>query len=284
MAITVESVSTQATFTAVTDVGSTGEFVATNPSGLAEGDMQVLIAGVPTGTVNTPSGWTKHTLPGATGIDDVVVFWKVATAGDVSAGNVTVSTSSDSTTYAFVFYRLTGTRTSGDPILSDDHDSLTNGSGTLSGTVALTPPSGTLFIMVNSADFTGLNNFPDFTSQAITGPTVSLTERMDAADSTLEEGMNIVDGISSTGSAVTGYSFETSNSDADTIHTNLLAIYPQQNASETLSLTSTSQTAFTPSVSAGANISLTVKETSQTAFSPTADAFDPTLWTTINKT
>ena len=283
MAVVIESVST-GNYVTVTDVGTTGERVATNPSGLTAGDTMILIAAYTNfgESVNTPSGWSSYSI-GATTLADLVCFYKQAEASDVSAGSVTLTTTNDAGKVAYTFYRLTGCRTDGVPILANDSDTVANGSGTLSGNVSLTPPNGTAIILLSHSDFTGVNNFPDFSAQAISGVTVTLTERLEGKDTSSDQGLNVADGVTSSAGTVTGFSYETSNTDTGTFTTNVLAIYPQQNASTSVSLTSNTNTAFALAGSAGANATLALTSNTTTAFSPVGVGVSPTRWTNVNK-
>ena len=101
MAIVVESTTTGSG--TVTDIGSSGTFLVTKPTGLTVGDMLVAITSLEE-VYNgiTPSGWTSVTIPsGSVNGNETNLFYKLADSGDVAASNYTFATTDDSGQYKY---------------------------------------------------------------------------------------------------------------------------------------------------------------------------------------
>jgi len=254
------------------------------PTGLALGDLMVFIGQNERGDPNTspPAGWTDLGF-----IQNGSASYKFADSGDVAASTFRFLAPDDASTkerLLYRLYRISGTHGSAVP-----QDSYTAGShATSSGSPAnfdpdISPPSGTLMFYIVNGRESGVNP-PTAFSVSVTGPTGTVTEVVD--DNTPEGGyFALYTQITTSAADITDVeiSFTPDSGQDDTFYFSAFALYPQQDASTTLTLTETSQTAFAPAGSAGANATLTTTETSNTKFDPTGAAFDPTRWTTTPK-
>ena len=283
MAVTVESTTNLTSYGIVNDVGTSGEFLVTKPTGLTAGDM-LFVATSSDSTVTPPSGWSTGTLPNDQSVQ-TDYFYKLADSSDAAASNFTFATASDSAKYMYSCLRLSGCATSRDPVVAtaivDTDDTPTSISETLSPTVNV--PAGSvaiIFVGKDSQTTTGVTAI--LTDYALTGASLTFTELMDAdlvGDS--EDGAAFAYAEVVSSSTITGITMTaTSSKTPPTIfNVNVLYIYPQQDATENLTLTSTNQTAFAPAGQAGATTALTTTETTQTKFDPTGTTSSPTSWT-----
>lgn len=288
MAAVIESVTNQASYTAVTDVGSSGTFTVTKPTGLTVGEVLLVATSVNTGSCTPPAGWSTGTIPNDFS-SRTDYFYKVADAGDVAASNYTFATSSDSADYMYACYRLSGVATSISPVIEtrtgDTDDTPTSASVTFSSSI--TPPDGTvvlIFIGIDSQTTAG--STASISGYALTGGSVTFTERFDDNDvGGTEDGAAIADGVLATSATITGATFTASGSKTPPTEflVNVLFIYPQQDASATLTLTTTGNTAFAPTGQAGATATLTTTETTNEAFAPTGRGTSDTNWTNPTK-
>lgn len=282
MAVVIESVTSQSSGALVTDVGPSGTFLVTKPTGLTVGDVLFVATSVDAGTCSPPAGWSTGTLLNDFG-SFTDYFYKVADAGDVSASNYTFTTTSDSAEYMYVCYRLSGTATSIDPVIvKRDGDSDSSGSSSSDTFTSVTVPAGSvaiIFIGIDSQTTTGSTG--TLSNYALNGGSLTFTERFEDNDvGGSEDGAAIADAPVVSDTTFTGVSFD--NDDAKSPATlykiNVLFIYPKQDASTTLTLTETSNTAFAPAGQAGVTTTLTLTETEQTAFAPTAEVVNTTNW------
>lgn len=290
MAIVIESTTEQSTYANVTDVGSSGTFTVSKPTGLAVGDMLLVYFSTTFSAAADPTGWTSTTLD----VDASVVgtpqyfSWKVADASDVAGSGWTFTTSADNTQYIYICYRVSGTRTSLTPVIDSAgsvENQLTTDTVNVSFNPLMTIPSGTLLIYLIGTDYNVNNTVDPLTNYSVTGATGSFTERLNDAASSDEYSV-VADTITSTDGTLTAATFDTAAAPSSSTvawYFNVLAIYPQQDANENLTLTETTQASFAPTGTAGTHATLTVSETSNKAFAPVGYSNKPTQWNNISK-
>jgi len=276
MAIAIESTSIS-DYTGGTDIGSDTEFSITAPTGITEGELLlVYLQGARTArTVNLPSGFTAITLPSISS-QYVKLGYKYAVTADESATEYTFTVSADDTADArWAMYRLSGAQSSGTPATSSDGFSDTADGTSMSSAVdVMCRENGLLFVFISGVE-TGASSASGFSSLSLTGATVSMTERFDSKGSpaagTATYGA-LYDGIPTADGDITNISFThgDDSEDDDIIQTSVLFLRQQQNASTTLTHTTTGNTSLTPTGSAGASATLATTETSNTKFDPTA--------------
>jgi hypothetical protein len=289
MAVVIESVSSQASYTAVTDIGSSGTFLVTKPTGLAVGDVLLALTSVEGASSTTPpGGWSTGTVPLDLG-RYTDYFYKTADAGDVAASNYTFATNSDTAEYGYACYRLSGAVTTADPIIQTRTVSTDDTPTSISESFAssITPPDGTgVIIFVGKDSQTSTGTTCTLSDYAITGGSITFTERMDEVGSSgIEDGAAIADGVLATSSTLTGITMTASGSKTPEtlLYVNVLFIYPQQDASTAVGFVSATNTAFAPVGSAGTSLTLGLTSTGNTAFAPTGRATTPTQWANETK-
>lgn len=286
MAIVVES-------TASNTAGNGTSLTITKPSGLAVGDAMIAIiypydtAGGTTDP-NTPSGWElTQTIEQTAGADaqELSVYIKIADSGDVAASDFTF-TSTNSFTWEGVILRVSGIRT------DDQYDG--GKVSTSSSTASTYPPYttepdefGSSFSVTPSQDNVLLvlahavavnETWYDSTLPVINGTNPTWTKQHNG-------NMDVFTAVMSTAAAITSIDFTIGGSPggADTVCT-LTILLGQNDANTTPTFVTTSNTAFTPSVSAGASVTIgAITETTQETFTATGDSYDPTSWTTVTK-
>lgn len=159
--------------------------VVTFPSGLAAGDEMIINTGwssIAQGvdrTMSTPAGWTsrQNSQSDRTGL---AVFTKTASAGDVSAGNVTLTLSGAVDYVSSSILRITGA-VAGSVISGSEIDSESSPTGASpSYTTALTPASKNSLVIVSfmSSVTTGAAGVATISSYTST-PALSFTEYAD---------------------------------------------------------------------------------------------------------
>lgn len=253
-----------------------GAITITKPTGLAVGDLLLGLFGMVAGnTMTVPSGWTALSNSTSTwGLSnlDVAAMYKVADSSDVAASNFSFDVSDGTGALTGTLFRVSGFNTSsisgGGASASD-----TSTSSTRSHTIALTPTQTDCIL------FLAMGCQPNST---ITVSSVSSTGSPtwnEVKNETISAG-NCWIGYAAYPSVtqITNVS-ATLNENTNRSDIYLVAIRSQVDSSLSLTLTSTTQSAFAPTESAGTNISLTLTETTQTAFAPTGKGSSPTVWT-----
>ena len=278
MAIVIESVSTQATYTAVTDLGSAGSFVVTKPAGVEVGDMLLVITStlVSTDYTSPPSGWTEITITQSANMT-VNAWYRLADSADVAATEYTFTTARDSTDYCYRCYRLTGTATSRSPVIAqvDDEQTITS-STTVVGTISLEQKTGTLLIGISNVKLS--SGRATVTSFELTGTAVTFTERID--DEAGDRSFYLADGISTDDVKATSYTTTFDADETGTFYTNILAIYPQKDVTGTLDFIEETDTAFNISGNAGVKGTLDFIEETDDTFDIDGKVKEPpTAWT-----
>jgi len=250
----------------------------TKPTGLAVGDGLVAViysystvGGIT--TINTPAGWeATQDVANSAASDNhrVAAFVKVADSSDVAASNFTFTTTDTVNIYG-VILRTTGSRT--DDIYgvgaSFSNDSAVSTS-TYTG-LSVTPAQDTVLLVAAHAVAQN-ENWYDSTSPVISGTNPTWTKQFNS-------NVDVFTAPVATTTEITSFSItNTGAGGSDTVGI-LFAIYGQQDASATLSLTSTTNTAITPAGSAGARTTVGLTTTTNTKLDPVGRASSPTKWT-----
>ena len=153
------------------------------PSGLAVGDLMIMVVGygdpsLP--TPSTPSGWTQI-LSTVQGTAALISYRKTADSGDVSASNFTLSFTGGAGNIRFIsgsILRITGQGV-GSEIGASESDISTSTNATINYTLTSTPfTSDSLVIVAFAGNDGSLAGTPTVTSYTLT-PSVTMTERAD---------------------------------------------------------------------------------------------------------
>lgn len=160
--------------------GSATSITVSNPSGLTAGDeMCLFVTMYETGSsksIQTPAGWTGVYNDTADNVSRAC-FMKTATAGDVSAGSVTISSTGGSDYMSASIHRITGAVPHTISIFSEVDDSTFTPSATL--TTSLTPvASESLVLMYFHGGDNALSAAPTASGYTST-PSVTFTEACD---------------------------------------------------------------------------------------------------------
>lgn len=284
MAILIESSTVSSGYEV--DDGTTGSawyWDITKPTGLQVGELLFAITQNELGEgLGAPAGWTT-----VSGTTSVAVSYKFADSSDVAASTFrfTTADTANRDRAAYVLHRISGTHGSVIPqdifntsFVSDNSSSGSPFTENLDPNIF--PPSGTLmFYIVSGRTF----NHPDIISVAVTGPTGTVTTRKNNS-STEDAILFIAEQITTSAADITNIAVNyTGTTVAATSYVSAIALYPQQNASETVGFFTTGNTAFTPAGSAGASLDVGFATTANTAFDPTAKAINTAKWTSPTK-
>lgn len=293
MSVVIESVSSQATYVAVTDLGETGSFVVTKPTGLQVGEVLLVFTSIfgesGTSSPTPPAGWSAGTVPLDLGTY-TDYFYKTADAGDVAASNYTFTTNRDTVEYVYACYRLSGAATTENPIIQTRTASTDDTPTSISESFAssITPPDGTgVIILIGKDSQTSTGSTCLLSNYAVTGGSVTFTERLDRdAVGGTEDGIAVADGVLATSSTLTGVTLtaDSSKTPPTLLYVNVLFIFPKQDASTSVGFVSAANTAFSIAGSAGASAAVGFFTTAEnTAFAPTGKATAPTQWSNESK-
>lgn len=278
MAVVIESTNTEL----IQTVGSPNTAEVFPSTGITTGDLLVIVF-FSDFSPTTPSGWSEESTVESIGIDQHV-WYKTATSSDETATQYDISGASSSTDrYSYAFYRISGQTTGGSPFLYNQNDTVDGGTTSpVSDTISVTCTNNSLLLYLGAVDQN--TDSSTFSGYSLTGPTVSLTERLEDRFTT-DQAFFVVDGITSAGSGVTNYSFDldTDYSSNRTHYINILVIPGQQAANGTLTLETNTNTEFSPSGNAGANASPAIEVNTNTAFNPNGLGAAPTVWTSTQK-
>lgn len=278
MAVVVESSQTGS-------ASSTSTLTIAKPAELAVDDLLVAVVyqhkDSSSTTFNTPSGWSlagnEIDSPGGAGSDThgYAIFYKLATSGDVAASNFSFTTGVSTDFLNGVLLRVSGIRTDSQFGAYDD-ETLTDEDNP-SYTVSLSPAqNNVLYVAVFMSDkYTA-------TDVTLNGTNPTWTRYLNAS--------NTIDGTffiqafaapdASPESSITTLTPTETGSDSGTDSVGALAFFLGQNdASATLTLTTTTNTKFDPAGSAGASLTLNLTETTNTKFDPVGESSSPTNWT-----
>lgn len=250
MALVVESTSTASTSNA-------DDITVTKPSGVASGDLLLIIAngqGATTPVYATCSGFTQIQTSFYTNQTAVSLLYRIADASDVSASNYTVALAGSSTSSgAVAMLRVSGWPT-GNPLYNSAtaSDLQDLASWTVSsGTISLSRPSRQLLIMAGNSRNDGNSlNFNNYTiTSSDSNPT--WTELMDVDFDTASGATNhsffVAYAFSSATSTITGYSVDVSGATSgggDAVATFLAVIVEPVNATVSNALFQTSPVTF----------------------------------------
>ena len=284
MAIVIESTTAQATGASVTDVGSTGTFVVTKPSGVEVGDVLIIASYTKYGSA-PPSGWNAITIPNY--ISTMSLLYKTADSADVSATNYTFTTTRDSDRYMYTCYRLTGVVTGADPVIVSGKVDVGNTAypsivATLDSPV-ITRAGALVLAFIGIYAGTDIGSPVKLSTVALTGGTaISITQRMnDAENNWGEDGAHLSDGIATDDSGITGITF-TSDSvkDPNTFNVNVLVLLPPKDETGTNTLLENTNFIPAPSAESGTNGTVTdLLVGTPTIPAPTATSKNNKVWT-----
>ena len=278
MAIVVESVST--------GKQGAGAFNISTPSGLEVGDLMVAVVG---GIVapDLPAGWALRT-----SIGNCKVMSKVADSSDISAGSVQFYATAQG--MQGVIYRLTGyapTTTGWYAQTGTDNITDNGGTSTLSTACSITPLIPGAFVLVVGHTSEGDNDYASYSGYTITtaGTVPTFTERYDddngKALSFARTSIGIADAIYESDDEITNFSIIATETTATTINGYhlILVINPQQDASGSAALLTTTPVFFTETVSVGTTGTTALLETTPTVNDASGATKHPTRWTNEEK-
>lgn len=257
----------------------------TFPSGLTAGDeMQIELVWMnpsASRTVTTPTDWTQLQNSGL-GLAGLASYVKTATAGDVSAGSVSVSLSGTTDHIRAFCLRITGTA-DGSERTGTEQDS-----GAFPHTTALTPavPETLVVYTIFGYKATGSAGSAGSASGYTTTPTVSFTEQHDISYFS-GGGENFVFAVA-TGpySGATQFTSRTvtiTNGDIGSRLSNITIWNAPLNALGTAALLSADADFFAPSAVASALGTTALHTADADHFAPTAKGTAPTVWTPGSK-
>lgn len=268
--------------------GSASSITVPNPSGLTAGDEMCLFVFMyetgSTQTINTPSGWTSRQNSGSQFVS-YACFTKTATAGDVSAGSVTITSTGGSDLMSASIHRITGAVLPSVAFLSEI-DIKDDNSATLTHTTALTPTTAESLILVffAGARASGSTGVPTISGYATT-PSASYTEVADIG--VQSGGLNLGHGVAWANYAGTTEITSRTATASQSFSRNdgsIIVIYSApQNAQGTNATFAVSPSFFNENGVAstqGTNALLTV---SPEMFDQSGEALQPTPWTTVTK-
>lgn len=246
-----------------------GAITVDYPSGIVANELMILVLFCSElDTISTPSGWTvvSNTTTVFQGdVDtDVYIYRKVVSAGDVTAGNISVDVDDTSGELAYVCFRISGYNTTTPVEQTSSGDDSSTGTSR-AHTVSITPStSGSLLIVCSGWDGQGTTG-----SYSATG-SPSFTEVADFQRSTTDTVSVAYAQINNT-TEITSLSFASSVSTSRSQQIGFL-VRTSVDSTDTPTFVSSTQTAFTPSESAGVNLALALTESTQTAFPTTGFA------------
>lgn len=269
MAIVIETIQTT-NYTAGTTV------VITKPTGLAVGDLLLAVIGVidesETSTPTTPAGWTDiYKISTSTfSLAGLGVYYKVATADDVSASDFTFASSRTPDAMCGVLYRISGA--GGANTYEVDTETA---SGALTFTKALTP--GVLSTLINIFQSSSGVSYSSYTLTG--GTSVTFTERIDTNSGS--NAMAVADGAYASLAEITQVGVTTS-SGTPTTRNMLVALYTQANASATATLLQATPVFFAPTPGITASGTATLLEATPTFLAPVSTVTSQ-KWTNTDK-
>ena len=278
MAVVVES-----TATATNNGGSS--LTITKPTGLTEGERLVFVGSVydSADTIDTKSGWTLLTSHTNLSMEHNIQ-WKFASASDVAASDFTFTCSDVCTVLSGALLRVTGDATN-ENFGTPDNDVDTSASSTTLSFSTTSSPSedGSLFIMaVGGANLN--NGATTVGSYTASDGTISWTELYDnGIDSgTVDPVVAAAYGVQSSATALTTYGATFSTSKEDHVST-LAYLRAAADGDGSVAGTDLSLTTQDNTASGTTTASVAGKTLNVTAQANDADAVNPTVWTTTNK-
>lgn len=251
----------------------------TKPTSLAVGDLMVALLYSVSTTTNwaTLSGWTLigSTSESTSTTAIVTILAKVADSGDVAASNFTFTPDSSSFREHGIIIRYTGDFSGGIANLYViDADTNISGTPTYTGTGGIVPIGNNSALLLGGvagdgdvahSNYAVTNNNPTWTERA--DGTVGATTVLDYFVATSTYAATTTTG---------NYSVDGSSGFAGIF---LLSISESTNATGTTTLTSSTQTAFIPTGSAGTSGSTMFYTSTQTGFNASGRSTSPTQWT-----
>lgn len=263
---------------------------ATHPTGLTAGDLMIFYVAIfnvgADRTVTTPSGWTVQDSYTFSDRRTVIVYKKIATGGDVSAGSTSVSFSGSVDKFGYAMFAVTGAASGSEITLSENDDVTPAGVTTATGTTALTPivPESLVF----SAFFlTDLDLAATLTASSFSlTPSITMTERVDVG---VRDGASdgcslmIATGEYSGLSQITSRSVTFSESINGQSSSLVLIVNAPLNASGTTALHSADADFFAPTATNGATGTTALHQADADLYAPTAMGTSPSQWAGENK-
>jgi len=266
----------------------TGSTLAVSfPSGLTAGDEMLMVVtwyATAARTLTAPSGWTAVKAYGDGTIRfEHNVYRKTASAGDVSAGSITLSWSGTIVARTAGILRITGQVVGTEIAFSEIDSGFGGGTGTTpSYTTNITPTfTDSLIIQTGGAAETSgsARTFSGWT----TTPSVTLTEQVDVGAA--YSGDNVATGIAAGAYSGTsnftsrGFTLSSSISGSNRLAGTFIIYNPVQNASGTPTPLVVSPTFFSVSGLVGGSAIIPLFVVSPTLFSVFGNAKTSTIWT-----
>lgn len=292
MALVVESTST-------VSASNADNVVITKPTGVAVGDLLVIVASGYQSNLPTVSGFTaaiSHTASVASTIASIALLYRIADASDVSASNYTVALAGSATSSGIAsMFRISGWP-SGNPVFSFEVASGEGDPVTTSGASGLTMPrpSAQILIIGNLFQSTsgGLSSatFSSYTvTSADSNPT--WTELQDTQVAIIGSAVNLAMSVaytnSSNTSTITAYSTAVSSDttgNPDAIISFVAALCEPANATSDISHIQNDATIFGPTVTqVNVNPDIHHLDTDPDVYGLDARATAPTQWTNESK-
>lgn len=244
------------------------------PTGTTEGDFLLWYVGCREAeSISTPSGWTAWSNPIVTGGDvdvDVYIFYKFATAGDVTAGSVSIDVSDGSGQVGGVLMRYEDIDTV-TPLEQKSADADTAGSAV----VSLTPSFANSGIVAVVA-YSGTNAISGYAS---TG-TPTWTERFEGTEGVTSDSVAVATAPLTTTTEVTSFTFSVIATRSDV---ELLIVRPKVDGDGSLDTDNVTVTSQTLDATSSSIASLETDAISVIEQSVDATTATPTRWTEPTK-
>lgn len=254
-----------------------GAITVDYPSGIAEGDLMVLVLMYhQSDTMSTPSGWTdvSGSAVFAGGDVDVYpkVYKKVVSAGDVSAGSLSVDVDDTSGKLAYVCFRISGYNTTTSTEQVDSGDDTSTGV-TRSHTVSITPStSGSLLIVIAALESD--ETISNYTATGSPTFTEVFQHDRDGADQ-----ISVVYAQVNSTSEITTLGCTSSSSITRSQQLGFI-VRTRVDSDATPTFVSSNQSLFSPAGRADTNGTISfVESDGHSVFSPEGDYTTPTVWT-----
>lgn len=258
------------TATIVVEQTTTGTFAegaitVDYPSGIVAGELMILFLFCSElDSISTPSGWTvvsNDTIAFQGDVDtDVYVYKKVVSAGDVTAGSISVDVDDTAGQLAYTCFRISNYNTITSTEQVDSGDDTSTGT-TRAHTVSITPTtSGSLLLMA-----CGSNTSNAHSTYTATG-SPSFTEVFDTTRASTDTVSVVYAQINNT-SEITSLGFTCDS----TSRSNVLGFIVRTavDSDTTPTFVTSSHNTFAPTGSAGANTTPTFATSSHHTFAPT---------------
>lgn len=277
---------------AVLSHGSATTVTITKPTGLATGDLMLVVLSAHKAggiTINDESGWTTL---GTNSVDDVrhKAMYKVADAGDVAASNFTFDVNSTTVTFGGILFRITGQSTTS-PI-ADSHfgvESATTASPSFSCSILAGTADALLIMSLGAASLA--TGGATTSGYSISGSNPTWTEQFDDRDGTAAL-LAVASATANSIAEITSFTATFSETSAETGGI-LIAISATTNGTASPAVISSVASVQTPTVVVTGNITATVISCTATIPAPVvavgvpkwenADKASTSTWTSTDK-